>query len=48
MTADHPLPPPATSAWTSGEQRGRGDLQLYRAFVDAAPLFIALAGLDGR
>jgi signal transduction histidine kinase len=40
-TQDHP----------TVEATGRGgveaDLELYRAFVDAAPQFIALAGLDG-
>ena len=45
MTAETPAT--RTSASTSPGRRREADLELYRAFVDAAPQFIALAGLDG-
>ena len=48
MTPEHPLPTQNVRADVRGRSGVEAEHVLYRAFVDAAPQFIALAGLDGR
>ena len=47
MTPEHPLPTQNVRADVRGRSGVEAEHVLYRAFVDAAPQFIALAGLDG-